>query len=252
MENNETEKRKGKWEVKISRKGIGIILVLGALALLANKLGFLNFAEGISFWQVVLSVILICFFIDGIIRRSFGKLIFSLAFLIIVNDELLHMEAITPWPVLLAAAAITAGLYILFPGFGSRHLSLFVSGNSSRNKKKDEESRDGDTVSYETCFGSTIRYITGEVSVVDMSISFGSMEVYFNDAVLKNGSAAVHVDIAFGSIVLYVPSGWQVLTDVETALGATEEQGRSSSPEGDNVLYIDGAVSFGSLEIQYT
>ena len=73
----------------------GILFLLGALALLLGKLGFL---------------------INGILRRSFGGILFSLAMLIIINDELLHMEAITPWPVLGAALLGTIGLHFLFPG----------------------------------------------------------------------------------------------------------------------------------------
>ena len=42
-------------------------------------------------------------------------MLFSLAFLIIVNDELLGLEAITPWPVLGAALLGSLGLNLLFP-----------------------------------------------------------------------------------------------------------------------------------------
>lgn len=247
MENNEIEKRKGKWEVKLNRKGIGIILVLGAVALLAKKLGFFSFSESIGFWQAALSVVLAVFFMDGIFKRSFGEMMFALAFLIIVNDELLHMEAITPWTVLLAAAAITVGLNMLFPKFGKHHAAHI--GGSSANTVN-QENRDGDTVSYETKFGSTVKYITGEVTTVNISSSFGAMEVYFNDAVLKNGTVNVHVEVSFGSMVLYVPAGWRVLMNVDTAFGAGEETGRCD-PAGENVLYVDGGVFFGGLEIQY-
>lgn len=44
-----------------------------------------------------------------------------LAFLIIVNDKVLGMEAITPWPVLGAAVLGSIGLKFLFPGFGRKH-----------------------------------------------------------------------------------------------------------------------------------
>ena len=91
----------------------GILFLLGALALLLGKLGYLN---GMGFWSVFISVILAGFLINGILRRSFGGILFSLAMLIIINDELLHMEAIAPWPVLGAALLGTIGLHFLFPG----------------------------------------------------------------------------------------------------------------------------------------
>lgn len=252
MENYEIEitkneiKDEGKKYGRRNKRKIfwGIVLVLGTVALLANKLGF---REEIGFWPIVLSIGLAGIFIDGILKRSFGEMMFALAFLIIVNDELLHMEAITPWPVLIAAIAITAGLNMLFPKFG-RHHGIHVRGGSS--KTVNEENRDGDTVSYETRFGSTVKYITGEVTTVNMSSSFGAMEVYFNDAVLKNGTASVHVEVSFGSVVLYVPAGWRVLMSVDTAFGAAEETGHCD-PTGENVLYVDGEVSFGGLEIKH-
>ena len=78
----------------------GMVLILGAGALLANNLGL--FGE-IGFWSIFLSAVLVAFIFDGIIRRSFGEMLFGLAFLVIVNDTMLGLEKITPWPVLIAA-----------------------------------------------------------------------------------------------------------------------------------------------------
>lgn len=96
----------------------GMVLVFGTIALLANKLGYLG---GIGFWSIAISIVLAAIFIDGMIKRSFGEMLFSIAFFIIANDEMLGLEAITPWPVLLAACALTIGLKMLFPRFGKRH-----------------------------------------------------------------------------------------------------------------------------------
>ena len=93
----------------------GVLLLLGAVALLVNRMGFL---EGFGFWSILFSAILVGTLVKGLAKRSFGEILFSLAFLVIVNDELLHLEAITPWPVLGAALLGTIGLNILFPRFG--------------------------------------------------------------------------------------------------------------------------------------
>ncbi len=91
-----------------------IMLILLAAALLASRLGYL---EGIGFWPILFSAIFVAFVINGIAKGKFGTILFSIAFLIILNDEALHLEAITPWPVLGAALLCTIALKMLFPGF---------------------------------------------------------------------------------------------------------------------------------------
>lgn len=90
----------------------GIMLVLGAVVLLVGRMGYL---EGIGLGSILLNIALAAILIKGIFRRRFGTILFSLAFLVIINDELLHLEAITPWPVLGAALLGTIGLNLLFP-----------------------------------------------------------------------------------------------------------------------------------------
>lgn len=241
------------YEVKKYRRGggnvfWGIVLVVGALAMLMNRLGYFQ-QDGLSFWSVFFSVCLAAMILDGLKKRSFGEIVFGLAFLIIVNDKLLGLEAITPWPVLLAACAVTGGLNMLFPGF-RRHRHVFFRGGKNPAEGKTTESREGDAVSYENTFGGTVKYITGEISTVNMSNSFGAMEVYFSDAVLKNSSAEVHISSSFGGVVLYIPSDWRVILNVESVFAGVEEEGHCNQA-GEKVLYIDGQISFCGLEIKY-
>ena len=113
----------------------GIMLVLGAVLLLAGRMGYL---EGISYGSILLNVALAVFLIKGIFRRSFGTILFSLAFLVIINDELLHLEEITPWPVLGAALLGTIGLNLLFPGFkyGKRFVPRIGTGSCWRTRRR--------------------------------------------------------------------------------------------------------------------
>lgn len=71
----------------------GILFLLGAAALLIGGLGHL---EGFSFWTILFSIALLGCLVDGILDRSFGQILFSLAIFIIINDDFLHLEAITP------------------------------------------------------------------------------------------------------------------------------------------------------------
>lgn len=223
----------------------GIVLVLGAVAILAHRLGFL---EGIGFWPVFFSVCLAACLIRGIIRGRIGTILFSLAFLIIVNDELLHLEAITPWPVLAAALLGTMGLKLLFPKLARRSYGHFVRIGNGYDAPLSEYVQNGGTVSYDNVFGEAIKYIEGEISSVEADNVFGSMQIYFTEATLSNGSARVNVDGVFGSVELYVPSSWTVILDVEHVFASTEEEGRCN-PDGQNVLHVGGDMVFGSLRV---
>lgn len=227
----------------------GILFLLGAAALVVSRLGYL---EGVGVWSILFSVCLAGFLVDGLVRRSFGEMLFALAFLIIVNDKLLQLEKITPWPVLGAALLGTVGLNLLFPKFHRKYKrSVTVNGKSYNGKGQvTEENWDGDRVSYENAFGTAVKYVSGWVSYLKTENSFGSMQIYFTDAQPRDGSANVNITTSFGSVVLYVPASWKVVLNTEHAFGSTREKGHCN-PEGSSVLYISGEVNFGCLMIQY-
>ena len=226
-----------------------MVLLLGAVALLMGRLGYL---KGVGFWTILFSACLIGILIKGIFRLKVGSILFSLAFLIIVNDELLHLEAITPWPVLGAALLGTIGLKLLFPNLGRFRRGHFIQHVRNENLLCDinQDNQEGKRMSYDNVFGSANKYISGMVSDVNVDNVFGSVEIYFTDALLSSHTASVNIDSAFGSVTLYVPLNWQVEMNMECVFGSQGERGRSN-PDGINVLYVGGDVIFGSVEVIY-
>ena len=230
----------------------GILLLLGAAALVVGRLGYL---EGIGVWSILFSVFLAGFLIDGLVNRSFGEILFSLAFLVIVNDKLLNLEAITPWPVLGAALLGTVGLNLLFPGFQKWERRVNMHLNMEGKERYDtesvfEERCDGDSVSYVNVFTGSVKYLYGEISHVRAENVFGSLQIYFTDATLKGGAATLVAENVFGTMVLYVPASWRVVLSTENVFGGTREQGHCD-PAGTTVLYIKGEVVFGNMQIKY-
>lgn len=254
VKRNEKEEiiRKGKEPKKRKRRKVfwGLILIAGALIMLLGRLGLfdgVNLFEGVGFWQLLFSVLLAAIFVNGIVRRSFGQILFSLAFLIILNDELLHLEAITPWPVLLAALVMTVGLKLLFPGFRSR-LKWNIDWSTSKLPPRSEWTEGA--VSYDNFLGSSVKYLSGEITEVYLKNGFGELEVYFNECRLKDGNGRIYLGSSFGSMGLFVPADWQVILNVDSAFGEVTEVG-SKNPSGRDRLYIDGEVAFGELVIHY-
>ncbi len=229
----------------------GALLILGGVAWIADQLGYLSF-EGFSFWGVVWTVFFAAALIDGIAKLKVGRILFSVAFLIIVNDELLGLEAITPWPVLGAALLITIGIKMIFPRLG--HRSSFVTVNGVPYKKDErisEESRDGNRISYGNAFGECVKYVSGEIEAVTIENAFGSTQVYFTDAQPVEGKLRINAENAFGSVTLYIPDTWKVMIGTrECVFGSVKEKGRCAA-DGSNQVVVDAETAFGGIEIRY-
>jgi len=224
----------------------GVLFILGACTLIIGRLGYL---DGLNFWSILISIGLVGVLIDGIADRGFGRILFSIAFLIIVHDELLGMEALTPWTVLGAAFLGMIGLNMIFPQKKIlNHIHKDWQGETNESVIKNDS---GETLNYTASFGEAVKYVnTDSLRRANLKCSFGSLVVYFDNAFLKNNTADVVIENAFGSTVLYIPSDWKVVLNVNTTLGATEEKGHCN-PSGTNTLHIHGTVSFGALEIKY-
>lgn len=224
----------------------GFLFLLAAVAVIASGLGYF---EGFSFWTILFTIVLIGLLVEGICHRSFGSILFALAFLAILYDKQLGLEDITPWPVLGAALLGTIGLGILFPNVSVKHYMKHGKRVSCQNSAG--ENLDTDNVHLEVSFGESVKYLTSkELSLAHLECSFGSMNVYFDNAQLLDGEAEVHAECSFGNMVLYVPADWKVVVNVSTAFGGVDEHGRCNQA-GNNTLYIRGEVSFGALEIHY-
>lgn len=172
-------------------------------------------------------------------------MLFSLALFVILNDRLLGMESITPWPVLGTALLGSIGLNLLFPGFGKRRilrnafrgcggkgLKSIVAIEGEHSGRVESYDHNGANVSCENAFGESVRYVSGEIGWVNLDNAFGTLQVYFTEAYLQGGRADVSLDVAFGKTVLYVPSNWKVNLSLDKAFGSirgkrTARAGRS-------------------------
>ena len=230
----------------------GIMFILAAVALIVNKLGYL---QGMGFWNILFSVILIGICINGMIKRRWGSILFSAAFIIIINDSILHMENLTPWTVLGVALLGTIGLTILFPAKKRHVRNHLITEDMSGVKwgESDEQmiTEEGDVVQQDVIFGSSVKYIKSqELSKVNSDCVFGQASVYLTEAMLKEQRAKVFMDVVFGNANIYVPACWAVSITTDQVFGNVSECG-NCDPNGENKLLICGDVVFGQLVIHY-
>jgi len=109
----------------------------------------------------------------------------------------------------------------------------------------------GEQIRCENTFGSAIRYIHSDnFCKARLENNFGSMTIYFDNAVIQGGTATVKVDNNFGETVLYIPKEWKVHNELEHVFGSVNEHGKcvgTSSAE----LCLKGETNFGNIEIYY-
>lgn len=222
----------------------GMFFILGAVFILVGKMGYL---KGISIFSLLLTILLAACLIKSVRHLQFAGMLFSLAFLAIIYDKPLGIEALTPWSVLGAALLGSIGLEILFHGTKKRKKAMHMDMNA----EKIIDFEDENCISYSTTFGSGIKYVNSDdFKQMKLDCNFGEMKVYLDNALIQHGSAVVDVKVAFGEIQLFVPKEWQVVNHVSAVFGDVNEKNRAQS-QGTPVLRLGGSVSFGSVVVTY-
>lgn len=231
---------------------IGLLLIIGAVFIMVDKMGFF---WDISLLKTIVTVILAAILIENLMERSFGGILFSLAFLGILYDRPLGIERLTPWPILGAALLGTIGLNMIFK---KKHVEIGVKYDKMVHRhwieKKQAMDEDcGDTVECSANFSSAVKYIKSpNFKRGYLKSSFGNLCVYFDNAHIDKGEeAVVHADVHMGNLELYIPANWKVVLNVNTSFGNVEEHGKHSLQNENIVLRITGDISFGGMEIYY-
>ncbi|MCL2882037.1 MAG: cell wall-active antibiotics response protein [Coriobacteriia bacterium] len=100
-------------------------------------------------------------------------------------------------------------------------------------------------------FGSNSRYLHSDaLSSGLFDLSFGQLEVFFDQAQLAPEGAKIIVNAQFGEVRLYIPADWSVNTSgLSVSFTGGFDNSVQSGGEGPT-LTIEGSVSFGSLAIE--
>ena len=233
----------------------GIVFVLMAVLVIVSEMGLV---EGIGFWTILFSVGFGATLIRGIVKFDLTQILFSIAFLCIAWDDVLGIEKITPWPVLLAALLGSIGFSMIFGNkkrkYYERKYKNHIEGHmfgSNETGGSNVEHDYGEEIECSVRFGSTVKYANSEnLRSVDVTVSFGSASVYFDNAKVPSGEVVVNIDASFGGVELYVPKDWYVTNNMQTSFGGIDEENRNSGANLVNVVLI-GSASFSGVEVTY-
>lgn len=229
----------------------GLMFIAGAALLLANRLGYWSNLQTFSIVGIIFTIFFAWIVVQGLSQRNFFLIFLGLSLIAIQYDKLLHITAITPWTLLGAALLASIGLTILFPP-KSNHFS-HVEGNSNFADKGEKvfQAEDGEVISFKNAMGECVKYVNTDALVnVSLDNTFGSMKIFFDNAVIKNGIANVNVSNSFGETILYVPKTWNVENHMKISFGDFKVEGVPQTP-GCPTLRIYGSNSFGDTRIVY-
>ena len=75
--------------------------------------------------------------------------------------------------------------------------------------------------------------------------------MYFDNAIVQEGSADVSVENNFGETNLYIPKEWKIQNNLDRSFGAIRETG-SSIGTSSTVLHSEtGSANFGEIHLHY-
>lgn len=232
----------------------GIILILLAAYLVISRLGLM---PDIPVGKIIFTVIFGYTAIRGIMKVDFMEITMSLGILGWVYDDVLGIEAITPWIILISAFLLGLGLNLIFKR-KSMHIDISYDSDNPNHKYTDKNVshtqvyENGGFVSSENVFGSTNKYVnTTEFIGADIENNFGQSIIYFDNAVMKNNEAIIKVENNFGETRLYFPKEWRMELREEKAFGSISCNGMCNSDVNAPVVKIDAECNFGSIKIYF-
>ncbi len=225
----------------------GLFLIAAAVLILVSKL---TVFPDIGIFKIFWTLVFVVAFINSLVDLKFPGMFFSLAFLGIIYDEQLGITAITPWTILFVATLLSIGVCMIYTPKKKKAEKANHREIDGRDFViYDEE--DGSQFDFSSSFAGSIKYVNSDnFESANIEAKFAGMKVYFDNAIIQNGHATVHLNVSFAGVELYVPKNWKVENLMNASFGGVEEKNRSVSEDGP-VLTLRGNVSLGGITILY-
>lgn len=226
----------------------GLFFLLAAVFVIASQIG--SFGQ-IGILSILATVLIAAIIIHSALERNFFGVFMPFAFLYLIYRQPLHLVEINLWLLLLSALLASIGFSFLFRSHP--HHPWACSHDGGDQFVPTSESIDDNNPYAKVSFGASSKYLHGDcLKSGQFASSFGSLDVFFDQAQLSPDGAEIFLDASFGTIKLYIPKHWKVIDSVRASLGAVENDARLNQPsENAPRLILTGNVQFGSIEIHY-
>jgi len=228
----------------------GVFFICAAAAVILNALGYL---ADVSVFSIIFTIILIPIIVKSLFHRFFAGVFFPLAIIGILYSKPLHIESLSPWPLLGAALFLSIAFSIMFK---SRkfltHLKAHHYKRFNRDYDETIEYVDDNEIDCIVSLGASTKYIhCTALKKANLSSSLGALKIFFDNAELDPAGAVMNLDCSLGSIEMYLPKKWRIENHVNTVLGAVEEKNKYADPGVGPLLTMNGEVSLGAITIIY-
>lgn len=241
--------------MKVKNIAWGLFFVAAAALIILSQT---NILEGLSFWSMAISLLMVPIIVKSIAGKAFGGILIPSAIILIAFDDFLGIERFTPWPVLICAVFLSVGLHVMFPYKKEwkirfdEQFDTHIAGGGVVETNWTEESTDGEHVFFSNRFAGSVKYMTSEpFQDVNIRSSFGGTKIYFDSAVMKEEQAAVNIDSEFSGVELYIPKEWTIVNKVNYSFGGLDEKGLNGSTKNGQILVLNGRVRFSGVTVHY-
>lgn len=225
------------------------VFIIVGLLFLGRNFGIIDYDlfDILVSWQMLLVVIGIVnlikqHFFGGMITIAIG-VYFLLPEITGITGEWVRMS----WPVLL----ILVGIMILFKPKRYRFNNHWDGGRPEYAKEV-YSSEDGFVVSDNT-FGSVQQIVLDPVfRGARIKNTFGGTVLDLRRSKLEAPQTFIDIDCTFGGVEIYLPSDWNLQTQIDALIGGCDDKRYNTSVEIDkeHALIVRGKVSFGGIEFK--
>lgn len=227
----------------------GLLFIIAAALVIAGQFGFLG---GISIWTLAATCLLAITLIQSIVHKNFYGIFIPIALLYFLYQKTLALPHVSVWALLGAALLISIGFSILFkqrpPAWSHSYPPPINSSSASLSTSYESL---GDTPYAKVNFGEGAKYIHSDnLQTGQFYSSFGSLEVFFDQAQINPNGADIYLDCNFGTIVLSVPKSWNVVNNAKAFCGNIDIPDKPADPYAPT-LRLSGNVQFGYASIVF-
>lgn len=222
-----------------NRFGVGAVLILAGLVILAANFGFLP--ESVSNILLSWPMILIAIGLVNLVKREFtvALILFAVgAFFILpdINPEWSFHNIWKFWPVFL----ILIGLSFITRRGRNHHFQ--VNCDTSKEGFIDEVA----------VFGGRVAKIeTSDFKGGKVTCVFGGTELHLEKAIISDKGALLDIAAIFGGVKIIVPKEWNVKVEVTSVFGGFVDKRMFATDQNTNnkTLVIKGTTVFGGGEL---